>query len=323
MINRRSLLAVAAGACSLPWNGAVASNFPNQPVTIVSPTVPGGAMDAIARLVADRLAPRLGQPVVVDAKPGGGGAVGLTRVARAEPDGHTLAIVVDSMLTVSPRLVRNAGFDPLRDFVPVTELCSSAMVLLARPKLGVRSLQDYLAKARSAPASVSYASAGNGSPHHLNMALLESGAGVRLQHVPYKGGAQAFADLLGDHVSSMFIVPSTAQAQIRSGAVVPLGVTSARRLPELPDVPAIGEVVRGYESEAWFALFAPAGTPPAVVARLHADVSAVLAEPEVVKKMQALGTMPLNGNAQALAARLRRDMDKMERLIQQTGLKVE
>lgn len=302
----------------------LAADFPVKPVTLISPTVPGGAMDGVARLIAQRLGPRLGQPVVIDSKPGAGGTLGVTLATKAPADGHTLVIVADSYLTVAPRLLRGVSLQPFKDLAPVIELGSSPMVLVAHPSLRVKTLADYLAKVRAEPGKVTYASAGAGSPHHLFMATLEQQLGLRLAHVPYKGGPQAFSDVLGGHADSMFIVMSTAEPHIKSGKLVALGVSGAKRLPEHPNIPPIAEQAAGYESEFWFAIFAPSGTPAPVTARLHREIAAVLAEPEVIQGMKALGVTPTTGSTpDALAQKLRREDAKMERLIRETGLKPE
>ncbi|MBL0419036.1 tripartite tricarboxylate transporter substrate binding protein [Ramlibacter sp. AW1] len=329
-IRRRSLLratcawAGAAAFSSLAWGAAGAADFPSKPITLIAPTVPGGALDATARLLGQHLSPRLGQPVVIDNRPGVGGTLGLMQAAKAPPDGHTLVIAVDSYLTVSPRVLKGASLQATKDLVPVIEIGSSPMVLVAHPSLGVKTLQEYVAKVKAEPGKLTYASAGVGSPHHLNMALLEQQLGLKQNHVPYKAGPQAFNDVLGGHAHVMFIAMSTAEGHIRSGKLVPLGVSGSKPLPEFPSVPAIAEVAPGYDSEFWFAAFAPAGTPPAVVQRLHREFAAVLAQPEVAKGLKAIGMTPVADNSSnALAEKLRREDEKMAKLLQSLGVRAE
>lgn len=316
---------VLASCCTFVVPMSVrAAEFPSKPVTLISPTVPGGAMDGVARLIAQHLSPRLGQPVVIDSKPGVGGTLGAMQAARAEPDGHTLVIVADSYLTVSPRLLKGVALKPFKDLAPVIEVGSSPMVLVANPALGAKTLAEYVAKVRAQPDKVVYASAGTGSPHHLAMAILEQQLGLRQSHVPYKGGPAALVDVLGGHADSMFIVMSTAEPHIKSGKLVALGVSSTKALPEHPSISPIAEVAPGYESGFWFAIFAPAGTPSPILNRLNREISAVLSVAEVEQKMKALGVTPSgNRTPEGLAQKLLLDDAKMERAIRQLGLKPE
>lgn len=301
-----------------------AAEFPSKPVTLISPTVPGGAMDGVARLIAQHLSPKLGQPVVIDSKPGVGGTLGAMQAARAEPDGHTLVIVADSYLTVSPRLLKGVALKPFKDLAPVIEVGSSPMVLVANPALGVKTLAEYVAKVRAQPDKVVYASAGTGSPHHLAMAILEQQLGLRQSHVPYKGGPAALVDVLGGHADSMFIVMSTAEPHIKSGKLVALGVSATKSLPDYSTIPPIAELAPGYESGFWFAIFAPSGTPSAVVARLNRDIGAVLSLPEVEQKMKAFGVISSsNRTIDGLAQKLLNEDVKMERTIRRLGLNPE
>lgn len=327
--NRRRLLRHAASIATsfglaLVLPAAAAADFPSKPITLIAPTVPGGAMDAVARLIAPRLSAQLGQSVVVDNRPGVGGTLGLAQAAKAAPDGHTVVIAADSYLTVSPRLIKGVATQAVKGLVPVIELGSSPMVLVAHPSLKVATMAEYIAKARAQPGKIGYASAGLGSPHHLNMALLEQQLGLRQNHVPYKGGPQAFNDVLGGHADLMFIVMSTAEPHIKSGALIPLGVSGAKRLPDFPSIPAIAETVPGYESEFWFALFAPAGTPAPVVQRLNREIAMLLADPGIAKGMKTIGMRtPSDSSINALADKWRRDDNRMGKLIQSLALQPE
>ena len=280
-------------------------------------------MDGVARLLSERLAPRLGQPVVIDYKPGAGGTLGAGLAAKAKPDGHTLVIVADSYLTVAPRLLKGVQLQAQRDLAPVIEVGGSPMVLVAHPSLKVSSLADFIKRGKSDP-PLTYASGGPGSPHHLFMGLLEQQADLRLSHVPYKGGPQAFADVLAGHVPAMFIVMSTADAHLRSGKLVALGVTSAKRQADFPTIAAIGETVAGYDSEFWFAIFAPKSTAPEVISRLNREISLVLDEPETVRVLKGLGFSPsTNRSPDALMRKLEREDARMARLIDKLGLKAD
>jgi tripartite-type tricarboxylate transporter receptor subunit TctC len=301
----------------------LANDFPSRPITLIAPTAPGGAMDGVARMLSERLSPRLGQPVIIDYKPGAGGTLGAGLAAKAKPDGYTLVIVADSYLTVAPRLLKGVSLHAQRDLAPVIELGSSPMVLVADPSLKLGSLAGFLKRAKTEPA-LSYASGGVGSPHHLFMGLLEQQADLRLNHVPYKGGPQAFSDVLAGHVPAMFIVMSTAEPHLRSGRLVALGVTSAARQTDFPGIPAIGETVPGYVSEFWFAIFAPKATPVEVITRLNREIALILDEPEAVRTLKSLGFIPsVQRSPDALGRKLEREDARMARLIEQLRLKAE
>lgn len=307
---------VVGMACLLGALASNASEFPSSPIRLITPTAPGGAMDSVARLLADRLSPRLGQPVVIDYKPGAGGTLGTSSAAKAKPDGHTLVIVADSYLTVAPRLLKGVTLNPQRDLAPVIEIGSSPMVLVAHPSLGVNSVSDLVKRAKAMPDRITYASGGAGSPHHLFMGTLEQLADIRLSHVPYRGGPQAYADVLAGHVSAMFIAMRTAEQHLRNGQLVPLGISSENRSADFPSVPAVGETITGYDNEFWFAIFAPMGTPREVLNRLNRELAAILDEPESARFLKALGFVPsTQRSADALAAKLEREDARMANLI--------
>ncbi|MEZ5644143.1 MAG: tripartite tricarboxylate transporter substrate binding protein [Burkholderiaceae bacterium] len=298
-----------------------AADFPVRPVTLIAPTVPGGAMDGVARLIAQHLGPRLGQPVVIENRPGVGGTLGAMQAAKASPDGHTMVIVADSYLTVSPRLLKGVTLAPFKDLSPVIEVGSSPMVLVANPAMGVKTMAEYVNKVRAEPEMVSYASAGLGSPHHLAMAILEQQLELRQKHVPYKGGPAALVDVLGGYADSMFIVMSTAEPHIKSGKLVGLGVSASQPLPDHPEIPPIAQVAPGYESGFWFAIFTPSGTPSSAIARLNREIAAILDMPEVLQKMKGFGIMPSSDrSAEGLARKLQREDAKMEKALLALGL---
>lgn len=328
MIDRRIFLCTALGtalACAgNAWAQTAPASFPTKPVTLISPTVPGGAMDAVARLIAKHLGPRLGQSVVIDNRPGVGGALGVMQAAKSDPDGHTLVIAADSYLTVSPRILKGASLNPLKDLAPVIEIGTSPMVLVAHPSMKVRTMEEYINRIRAEPGKYTYSSAGVGSPHHLNMALLEQQLGLKQNHVPYKGGPQAFNDVLGGHAHSMFIVMSTAEPHIKAGKLVALGVSGKNRLGDHPSIPVIADVAPGYESEFWFAIFAPAETPTPIVQRLNQEIAAVISEPEVVKGMKTIGIAPVpDSSTSALTNKLQREDEKMAKLLRALGLRAD
>jgi tripartite-type tricarboxylate transporter receptor subunit TctC len=298
-----------------------ANDFPSRTITLIAPTAPGGAMDGVARMLMERLSNRLGQAVVIDYKPGAGGTLGSSLAAKAKPDGYTIVIVADSYLTVAPRLLKSISLQAQRDLTPVIELGSSPMVLVTNPSFKFSSLADFVKRAKTAP-PLSYASGGTGSPHHLFMGLLEQQLDLKLNHVPYKGGPQAFSDVLAGHVPAMFIAMSTAEPHLRNGKLSALGVTSAKRLPDFPTIPAIGETVTGYDSEYWFAIFAPKATPVEVITRLNREIALILDEPDAIRSLKNLGlTPPLQRSPDSLARKLEREDARMGRLIDRLGLK--
>jgi len=288
---RRMPLWAMAGLWLLA-TAAMAQTYPARPVTLVVPYPPGGSADILARAVGQKLAEKLGQPVVVENKGGAGTAIGARFVAEAAPDGYTLLLGTVSSQAINPAMSR-VGYDPVKDFTPIGPLASIPFVLVANPAAPYRSVADVVAAARQAPGSLSYASAGPGTSNHLAGEMLASAAHVKLLHVPYRGSAPALADVLAGHVPLMFDLQTTSVPNIRAGKLRPLAVTSLQRSPLLPEVPTVAESgLPGYEVSAWFGLFAPARLPPALQARLSADLAAVLRTPEMLQHLRDLGAEP-------------------------------
>lgn len=314
------LLAVLATLIGTWAGGAIGAEFPTRPVTLIAPTVPGGAVDASARLIAERLSERLGQRFLVENRPGASATIGPGLVARARGDGYTLLYTQNTPLVVAPHTMKALPYDVFEDFVAVAEIGRVQFVLVAKPSLNLTSVRDLVAAARANPGKITYASGGEGSDHHLAMELLRLQAGIQLHHVPYKAGPQGFADLLGGHVDAMFIATGTAVRQVKDGKLVALGLAGTRPMESYPGVPTIGSVLPGYEYESWFGVFAPKGTPPEIVATLNREFRAVIALPEVAQKMTAIGLVPNAGTPEDLARLLRADYEKFGRLIAQIGM---
>jgi tripartite-type tricarboxylate transporter receptor subunit TctC len=318
----KSLL-LAALTAALAWTAplARAAEFPNQPVRIVVPFAPGGGTDVVARTVADRLSPVLGQPVVVENRPGGNSVIATRQVAGAPADGHTLLLTTD-IHAINAAYGSGLPYDSLKDFAFVTHLTTSPLMLVAHPAAGVRTLADVVAQARAQPGRLSFASLGPSSPHYLTFEWFKRMAGVELIDVPYKGGGQALVDLLGGQVQLSLIVAGNGIKHAKAGKLVPLAITSPARNAVAPEVPTFAE--SGYPELAllnWYAILAPAGTPPAVVARLAREIGVIMREPAVVERIAAGGLDPASGTPAELETLVKRDIERYRKIIALTGAK--
>lgn len=319
----RSTLGLTGCVLALAWAAAAQGQaFPARPVHIVVPFPVGGAPDVIARAIGGGLAERLRQQVVVENRLGAGGNIAYEAVAKAAPDGHTALFAATGFAT-NVSLYKSVPYDPIRDFAPVVLVASSAHVLVAHPDLQVQTVAQLIASAKERPGQIAYGSSGSGTVLHLAGELFNAKAGVKLVHVPYKGATLARADLLGGRVGLMFADLPSALAHIRAGSLRALGVTGAKRLPALPEVPTIAEAgVPGYEIEAWFAIFVPAGVPAPVVGRLNAELLAVLKDAELRRRMGELGQEIHGGSPEALAAFLKSELVKMREIVRVSGAAV-
>lgn len=324
-MNRRTLAMLTAGLM-LPWGtqAQTEARWPNKPVKWVVPFPPGGAMDVIARTLGDRLAQDLGQAFVIENRPGAGGNIGADYVAKQPADGHTIMITSIGMAT-NKALYPKLSYDPVKDFTPVSLLAVVPNVLVVNPaRSSDKSVKDVLAHARQAPGQLTYASAGNGTSIHLAGEVFASMAQLKLLHIPYKGSGPAVTDMLGGQVDLMFDSITSARPHIQSGKLKALGVTSARRSSALPEVPTIAEAgVPGYEVSPWFAVFAPAGTPPDVVARLNKALITAMRQPEIVRKLESVGAEPIGSTPQALAEHLNKELLRWGALIQERGIRLD
>jgi len=316
----RVLAALSAG---LALSAAAQDAWPARPVRLVVPYAAGGPADLLARMVAEKLAPRLGQPVVIDNRPGNGGHLGGELVARSAPDGYTLVLATIAH-NGAAKLYRNLRYDPTTELVPVVLLAESPSVLLVNVNSPVKSLADLLALARARPGQLSYGSAGNGSAMHMAAELLRYMTKVDVVHVPYRGGAPAMVDLLGGQIQFLFDSVGTAHQYLNAGKVRALAVTSPTRNASLPDVPTVAESgVPGYSSVPWYTISAPRGTPPAVIDKLNAQVNAVLKLPELARRWDALGVQPLGGSPADALRRNQAETAKWSAVIQAAGLHAE
>lgn len=265
------------------------ANYPSKPITIVTPTAAGGGTDIVARLVAEKIAPALGQPVVVNNKPGAGGSIGNQFMIRESNDGHSLFVTANSNQLIVPWVVDNAGFDPIKDYEPITGLGVVPYVLAVHPSFEAKTLKEFLEILKTRPGELYYASAGIGTLNHLIPEMLAAEVGSKMEHVPYRGVAPAMTDVLGGQIPVLFGSLSSVLENIRAGKLRALAVSSEQRLDLLPDVPAIAEEIPGFKAEMWVALYAPAGTPRPIVDRLHTTVRQALDNDETKTRFEKQG----------------------------------
>lgn len=322
---RRLILAAGGLAClSLLAAGAWAQTFPSKQVTLVVPFPPGGGPDVAARVIAEKLAPRLGQPVVVENRPGAGALMGASFVAKAAPDGHTLLLTPNTM-AISPHVLApgaGGGVDVNRDLLPVIAPATTPLVLVASPSLGVSNLKGLLEQARKG--GLAYGSPGNGSPMHFAGEMFKRSAAVDLLHVPYRGVAPSLNAALAGEVKLLYTGVGGALQHIKAGKLVPLALTEKARSALLPDVPTATEQgVANVEVNAWYGVFAPAATPAAVVQRINQEINAVIRLPDVRERFLGAGIEPLGGTAQVLADFMKADTQRYGQLARELGIKAD
>ncbi|MFN4349788.1 MAG: tripartite tricarboxylate transporter substrate binding protein [Hylemonella sp.] len=315
----RGLLAVlllAAGA-------AQAQNYPSKSVRIVVPFAAGGPADNYARFIGQRLGDALGQPFVIDNRPGAGSIIGTDVVAKAPADGYTL-LMMSNTHTVNETLIPSKPFVLMRDFVPVAPVNYSDLVLVAHPSLPVKNLKDILQLAKDKPGKYNYASSGNGTPYHMAGELFKSMAGIYLVHIPYRGSSGARTDIIGGQVDMMFDAVTTMAEQARAGKVRAIATSGRQRSAVLPDVPTLAEAgLPGYEATIWLGLMAPKGTPPAIVQQLNDAVSKIVSQPDVNQLWTKQGAVAMKMNPQEFDKYMREDIDKWARVIKSAGIKVD
>jgi tripartite-type tricarboxylate transporter receptor subunit TctC len=292
-------------------------------VRIVVPAAPGGGFDVFARIVGKRLSERWGQQVLVDNRAGGGGNIAASSVVRSKPDGYTLFVWNDTLL-INPALMASVPYDPQRDFTPVSLALYVPNILVAHPASAIKDMSDLIARAKAAPGSLSYGSPGPGSPAHLGAELMNQLAGIELRHIPYKGAGPAITDVVAGHIPLAMIAVPGAMEHVRSGRLVPLAVTSEKRIGALPQVPTIRESgISDYRIDTFFAILGPAGMPQELVARIQADMREAVLEPTIYKQLVAQGFEPVGGSAAELAEIIRRDLPVWRALVTKSGAKSE
>jgi tripartite-type tricarboxylate transporter receptor subunit TctC len=316
----RTIATLAAIACGT----ALAQGFPNKPIRIIVPFAPGGNVDITARLVAPGLQEALGQPVVVENKPGAGGTIGADQVVKSPADGYTLLMGSNSTLSVAPALYPKNPYHPLKDFAPVASIASGPFVLVTSGAAQDRSAKDLVARAKASPGKLTMSSAGTGSSNHLVGELFQETAGVKFTHVPYKGSGQALTDLMGGQVDLHFDQITSAAGHIQSGKLRALMVTAPQRVATLPDVPTSTEAgYPSFQATNVTGLIAPAGTPREVIDKLNAAVQKVIAQPAVREKLASIGAQPTGGSPEDFANYIREDFSKWTRIVRDNHVKVD
>ena len=317
------MLRFAAALGALIVSLAANAQFPSRPIHILVTIPPGGAPDIVARVLGEKISHSLGQPVVVDNKPAANGNAAALEAARAAPDGHTLLLAADSLITINPHVYSSMPIDPLKELTPISSLVSNQFVLSIDPKLPPKTFPEFIEYAKKAHPPLAYASGGNGSQHQLTMEMLKERAGFDMIHVPYKGGPPATAATMSGEVAALFSGTSSAP-QIRAGRIRGLAVAGAKRSPTFPDLPTIGEFYPGFENSIWLGLFGPAAMPEDVLERLRAEVRRALESPEVKASLMGKGSLEtLILSPQDFDALIRRDYEKYGKLIKKLGIKAD
>ena len=319
----KKILAAAAFAAAAACGTAHAQGYPTKPVTIVVPFSPGGATDIMSRMLAERLNKRLGQPVIVENKPGAGTMIASEYVAKAAPDGHTVLMAASS-LGIAPALYSKVNYDPIKDFMPVSLVASVVHVLEVHPSVPAKNVAELIAWLKANPAKANYGSVGAGTSTHLESELFNTMAGVKMEHVPYKGSAPALMDLVGGNLQVMFDAWASSGPFVKDGKVRLLAVTTAQRSKLLPDVPTVAESgLPGYEAMPWLGFVAPAGTPAAAVKRFHTELMEVLKEPAVQEKFRSLGLDIIGNTPQEFGEFLKKDIVKWAKVVKDSGARAD
>ena len=318
-----ALLAMLGPAAAFAQSGAQSSDFPVKPIRILVPLAPGGGNDAIARMVGARLQDRLGQPILVDNRPGAGGVVGTEIAVRAAPDGYTMIVVNNSHVVMSA-LYPKLSFDPLRDFAPVALAASSPFLVVVHPSLPVNNVQELLAWTRANPGRMNYGTSGVGSPPHLAGELMAQMGKVDMTAIVFKGIGPALAAVLGNEIPMTFPNMLVGIPQMKAGRVRALAITSLKRSDALPDLPTVSEAgLPGFEATIWFGFLAPRGTPVPIVDRLNREIVGVLKQPEVRQQIVGIGAEPLGGTSADFAALMKSDAERLGRLIRERGIRAD
>ena len=310
---------------TLMW-GALAANaqsFPSKPIKMVVPFPAGGTVDFFARVVSTKLSESLGQPVLVENRAGAGGNIAVEAVAKSAPDGYTL-LMGSEIVAINTSLYSRLSYDPIKDLAPITLVGTVPNILIVNPALPANSVKELIALAAKSPGKISFASTGQGTSSHLSSELFKLMANVDITHIPYKGGPPAVADLIGGQVNMMFINMPTGIGHVKSGKARILAVSSLRRVSQLPEVPTVDQAgLKGYDTQAWSGLYAPAGTPPEVIAKLNAEVVKILKMPAVREQLAAQGAEPVGDSPEEFARFMRDEIAKWAKLIKISGAKVE
>jgi len=316
---RRLFLAVAALVLTLQCE-AQAQNYPNRPIRLISPFPAGGGNDVLARIIGAKLADRVGASIMIENRPGAGAVIGITALAKSAPDGYTL-VLSGSTLAVAPTLYKRPPFDATKDFAPVALVAHYPFLLVATASLPAKTVPELMKLAKEKPGEIMYASPGAATSQHLFTELLKVKTGIELRHIPYNGTAPAVIDIVAGRVALMFAAAAPTLPLIKDGSLRALGVSSAARLAEMPDVPPIADTVPGFDESNWSIILAPAGTPRNIVNRLHAELKAVMAMPEVEKQLANIGMIPIiSQSPEALATFISTEVERWGKIVQQAGI---
>jgi tripartite-type tricarboxylate transporter receptor subunit TctC len=317
------VLAILAALCCA-GAAAAADAWPSRPIKVVVPFTAGGSTDTVARILAEKLTPRLGEPVIVENKAGAGGAIGSDFVARSAPDGYTLLVGTSSTMAIAPWVYTKLAYNPTRDFAPVSLMGTADIMIVVNSRVPVRSVKELLAYAKANPGKLTFASGGNGSISHLLGEYFDQMAGVKMLHIPYKGDAQMVTDLIGGQVDMAFGTAVAFLPHVKSGKVVALAVTNPKRSTTLTELPTVSESgVPGYAAVQWFGIAAPTGTPPEVIRRLNEEIRAVLAMPEVRARFSELGFDVVGDSPEQFAAFLRDENAKWKKIAEVSGIRLD
>lgn len=303
-------------------NNAGAQGYPAKPLRMVVPLAAGGPGDVLARAVGQKLSEQLAQPVVIDNRPGANTNVGTEFVAKAPADGYTL-LATAIPFTTNPALYPSLAYDPLRDFAPITLIGTTPLILVVHPSLPVKSAKELIALAKSKPGQLHYGSAGNGSALHLAGEMMNTLAGIKLVHVPYKGVTNAFNDVLGGQIPIMFPGAPIALPQVKAGRLRALGTTGNQRTPAAPELAPLAHTLPGYEVSVWYGMLAPAGTPPGVVTRLNTEITKIMQLADIKERWAALGAEPMHNTPTEFAAFLKADVVKWAKVVKASGAKID
>lgn len=320
---RRSFLALALALPLAATPALAQERYPAKPITFIVPHAAGGANDTIARVIAQKLGEQMGQSVVVENRTGAGGNVGTASAARARPDGYTFILTADSSMVINPALYRNTGFDPIKDFEPVGTVATAGYVLVANPAFPAKNVTELVALAKQQPGKINIGSAGNGTLNHLIGEMLGKATDIDMVHVPYKGAAAAVTDLVAGQVQvSVQSLPSSISF-IRSNKIKVLGVVNPKRLPALPDAPTIGETIRGFGATPWYGVFAPAGTPKAIITQLNAEIAKALDSKEVQERLAGVGCEAYKSTPEQFAQLVREELPRWARIVKASGATID
>jgi tripartite-type tricarboxylate transporter receptor subunit TctC len=311
---------VSAVALALAVNGAHAQAYPSRQIRVINPWAPGGPADIVARPIMQKLSEALGQPIVIENVSGANGVIGSTAVARAQPDGYTLLISHVGPMAISPAIRRDMPYDVLKDFEAITQFVSGPTVLVVRPDLPIRSLQDLISYAKASPGKLSYGSVGAGSTTHLAGELLHLKAGIDILHVPYRGAAPVITDLLGGQIDMAFINISGAVPYLQAGLLRGVAVSTPKRSSLLPDLPTVAETIADFDVNSWYGFMAPARTPKEIIERLHGEVVKIMRMPDIVEKMRQSGLDVEATTPEQHAAKIKSDLERWKEIVKAVDL---